>query len=103
MINIGHTRKKLITDLSLVTVGNGIGAILGFGSIVVVSHILSPSDFGLFAVVITLMTLVVSATDFGIPTTATRFASACAIDQPGRAAAYLKASFFIRITCCLLY
>ena len=88
--------KGLASNIGIVTVGNGLGALLGFTSLVVVARTMPQSEFGLFSLLIIMMTMIVSVTDFGIPITAVRFSAPLVENNPKKAAAFLQTAFIIR-------
>lgn len=59
------TLKKTVTDVSLVGIGNMFNAMLGFTFLVVVAKLLPLEELGKYALLVSLLTAVARAVDFG--------------------------------------
>jgi PST family polysaccharide transporter len=75
---------------------NGLGRIITFGSTVVLAHLLTPKDFGVFSVALVAMTLLMSLNDVGIAAVLVRWRGS--LDEVGPTATTL-----IFVASCVLF
>lgn len=81
-------RRKLAADSGWALGGRALTVAIGFATSVLLARLLSPREFGLYALVMSIAGLASAVAQFGLPTTGIRMiAEAVAIGRPGRARA----------------
>lgn len=102
------TALKLITSqlarhLALVFTGNIFSAGIGFLALLIISRILTISDYGLFNIVISVLLIVRLVANFGMNTTMMKFVSSyLGRDKRAEAAEVVRVSLYIKITISLI-
>jgi len=81
----------------IVFVGNIVAAGLGFLSMVIVSRVLGPYNFGILSIVMAVIAVINGLTDFGIGTGVVRFSSLYLENNQDRADALMKLAFNLEI------
>lgn len=94
---ISLSRTKTARNSLIVFSGNLLTATLGFLSIVIITRVLGPYDFGLFSVALAVMTMVVGLADLGIGTGLVRFASLYLEKDRGKADVLFKVVFNLEL------
>ncbi len=90
-------KSRTARDSLIVLTGNLLTAGLGFIAMIIISRTLGPSQFGVFSVVIAVMTMVVGLADMGIGTGLVRFASFYLKADRKRAELMLGTSFDVEV------
>lgn len=91
------SKSRIVRDTTVVFIGNMVGAFLGIISMVLITRVLGPEQFGLFSVAFAFMMIASQFSDFGLNIGSVRFATLYLQNERLKADLIFKVSLKIKL------